>query len=72
MPVPARVDEAGGRVDQQAEAAERTLAFEPGDEVVREPDPLERRAEDELARVEDERVVAVDLDELGQLLLLDS
>ena len=30
---------------------------------------LERRAEHELAGVEDERLVAVDLDQLGQVLL---
>ena len=58
MPVPARVDEAGGRVDQQAESAERALALEAGDEVVGERDPLERRAEDELAGMQDERLVA--------------
>ena len=45
------------------------LALEPRDEVVRQPHPLERRAEHELAGVEDERLVA-DLDELGQVLLL--
>ena len=54
--VPARVDEAGRRVDEQAEAAERALPLEPRDEVVGQPDPLERRAEHELAGVEDERV----------------
>ena len=70
MPVPARVDEAGGRVDQEPEAAERALPLEPRDEVVGKPDPLERRAEHELARMEDERRLVVDLDELRQLLLL--
>ena len=70
MAVPAGVDEAGGRVDQQPEPAERALALEPRDEVVRQRDALERRAEHELAGVQDERLVAVDLDELGQLLLL--
>ena len=67
--VPARVDEAGGRVDQEPEPPERRLPLEPGDEVVRQRDPLERRAEHELARVEDERPLLVDLDELGQVLL---
>ena len=33
-------------------------------------DPLEGRSEDELTRMEDERLVSGDLDELGQLLLL--
>ena len=44
--------------------------FEPGDEVIGKPDPLERRAEHELARMEDERRPVLDLDELGQVLLL--
>ena len=44
------------------------LALEARDEVVGQRDPLERRAEHELARVEDERLVVADLDELGQLL----
>ena len=69
MAVPAGVDEAGGRVDQQPEPAEARLPLQPRDEVVGEPHALERRAEHELARVEDERLVA-DLDELGQVLLL--
>ena len=47
----------------------RALALEPRDEVVGEPDPLERRAEHELAGMEDERRSVVDLDELGQVLL---
>src|SRR5262249_35547570 len=67
--VPARVDEAGGGVDQQAQPAEGALAVQPPDEVVGKADPLERRAEDELAGVEDERPVVGDLDQLGQLLL---
>ena len=67
--VPAGVDEACGRVDEQAEAAERALPLEARDEVVGEPHALERRAEDELAGVEDERRLVVDLDEAGQVLL---
>ena len=47
----------------------RALALEPSDEIVGEPDAFERRAEHELARVEDERRLAVDLDELGEVLL---
>src|SRR5262249_2476411 len=66
--VPARVDEPGGRVDQEAEPSERALAVQPPDDVLGQPDALERRAEHELTWVEDERL-AVDLDELGQVLL---
>ena len=63
MAVPAGVDEARRRVDEEAEPARAALAFQAGDEVVRERDPLERRAEHELARVEDERLCVVgDLD----------
>src|SRR5215213_9993357 len=54
VPAEARVDEAGCRVDEQAEAAERALALESRDEVVRQRDALERLAEHELAGVEDE------------------
>src|SRR3990170_4835477 len=70
MPVPARIDEACGRMDEQAEATERTLSFQAGHEIVGQRDALESRAEHELAGVEDECLVARHLDELGQLLLL--
>ena len=48
---------------------EARLALQPRDEIVGKLDPLERRAEHELAGVEDERAVSGDLDELGQLFL---
>jgi hypothetical protein len=44
-------------VDQQAEPPQARLALEPGHEVVRQLDPLEGLTEDELAGVEDERLV---------------
>ncbi len=69
MPVPARVDEAGRGVDEQPEPSERALALEARNEVVGQAHPLECRAEHELAGVEDEGRLAVDLDELRQLLL---
>jgi hypothetical protein len=69
MPVPAWIDEPGSGVDQEAESAQRALALEAGDQVVGKRHPLERRAEDELAGVEDERPLVVDLDQLRQLLL---
>ena len=50
---------------------ERRLSLEPRDEIVGQRDALERRAEHELARMEDERLVVRDLDELGQPLLLE-
>src|SRR6266566_7029409 len=56
-------------MDQKTQAAERALALEPRDEVVGKADPLKRGAEYELAGVEDEGLVVVDLDELGQILL---
>jgi hypothetical protein len=67
--VPAGIDEACSRVDQQAEAAQTALPIESGDDIVREPDPLKRRAEHELTGVEDEWPLVVDLDELGQVVL---
>ncbi len=67
----AGVDEAGRRVGEQAEPAERALALQPGGDVVGQGDDLVRRAEHELAGVQDERLVAVRLDQPGQLGLLD-
>jgi len=46
------------------------LSLQSCHEIVRQPYALERRAEHELARMEDERGVLLDLDELGQVLLL--
>jgi len=72
--VPAGIDEPRRRVNEETQAPERALAFQAGDEVVGERDALESRPEDELARVEDERLLRVShLDELGQVLhrLLD-
>ncbi len=67
--VPAGVDEARRGVDQEAQPPERALALEPGDEIVGERDPLQGRAQDELAGVEDERPSVADLHQLGQILL---
>jgi hypothetical protein len=47
-------------VDDQAEPAERALAFDAGHDVVRELDPLERAPEAKLARVDDKRVLRQD------------
>ena len=49
--------------------AQRALPLEPGHEVVREGDALEGGAEHELAGVEDEGALLLDLDELGEVLL---
>src|SRR6266511_3760548 len=67
--VPAGVDEPCRGVDEQSEPAKRRFPLEPGDEVVRKPDAFEGGAEHELAGVEDERPLVVDLDQLGQVLL---
>ena len=63
----ARVDEAGGRVREQSEPAERGLALEARRDVVGQRDELERAAEHELARVQDERLQGRGLDQVGQL-----
>ena len=57
-------------MDQQSEPAEARLAVQAGDQVVREANPLERRAEHELARMQDERRVLLHLDQLRQVFLL--
>jgi hypothetical protein len=54
-------------VDEQAKSPQRRLPFEPGDEIVGQLDPLVRLAEDEFARMEDERLVVGDREELGQI-----
>ena len=59
MAVESGVDEAGRRVHLQPEPPERRLALETGDEVDAERQPLEGRAEHELAGMEDERLVVV-------------
>src|SRR5438270_5700614 len=64
----AGVDEAGRGVDQQPDPAERALALQAGHQVVRQLDALERLREDELARVEDERLARGDLEGLGDVL----
>ena len=57
-------------MNEEAEAAKRRFPVEPCDDVVRELDAFERGAENELARVQDERAI-LDFYELGQLSLLD-
>src|SRR3954469_5300552 len=69
VPLPARIDVARRRVDEEAESPKTRLALEPCDEIVRELDPLVRLAEDELARVKDKRLVLLDRQQLGQIRL---
>ena len=52
---------------EQSETSERGLALEAGRDVVGEGDQLERAAEHELARVQDERLEGRRLDEMRQL-----
>ncbi len=56
-------------MDEQAQASERRLALQAGHEIVRQLDPLERLAEHELARVQHERLVVRDGQQLGQVRL---
>jgi hypothetical protein len=53
-------------VDQQAQAAERGLALQSGHEVLGQPDPLQGRAQDELPRVQDERLALSHVDQVGE------
>jgi len=66
MAIETGVDEAGGGVNEQAEASEAALAFDTGDEIVGNGDPLECGAEYEFARVQHEDTVFGDLDQLGE------
>ena len=60
-------------MNQQPEAAQRALALEATDEVVRQSHALGGRAEHELARMQNERLLVTALDEFGQFfeVLLD-
>src|SRR5579862_2099193 len=58
------------RVNQQSESAEAALALEPRHQVVWQRHPLERRAENELPRVQDEHVFGINLDKLSELVLV--
>ena len=69
MPFQPGIDVAGRRVDEQAESAQELLPLEPRDEIVGQLDPFERLAEHEFARVQDERLLVLDRDELGQVRL---
>ena len=60
------VDEARGGVRQQAEPAQGGLALEAGRDVVRKADSLVGGAQNELARVQDERLALLHLHEAGQ------
>ena len=55
-------------MDDQPEPAEAALALDPGHDVVRQLDPLERPAQAELARMDHEGLVRRDHDLLGQVL----
>src|ERR1700728_1612498 len=66
-PVPARVAKAGSRMNDQAEAPERGLSFDPRHDVVGKCDRLERRSEAELAGMDHERLIGADRVRLGQV-----
>ena len=66
----AGIDEARRRVREQPEPAERRLPLEPGRDSGAERDPLERRAQDEFARVQHEWLVDGGLDEASEVRLL--
>ena len=65
------IDEARGRMGQEAEPAEGRLAFQPACQVVGQGAPLERRAEDELTGVQDEGLALLRLDQAGEIVLPD-
>ena len=62
----AGIDEAGGGVDDDGEAADGASALDAGDEVVGDLDPLEGGAEYEFTGVEDEGLAVGDLDAAGK------
>src|SRR6201997_2759964 len=64
------VDEACSRVRQQTQPAQRRFALQPAREVVGQGEELQRRAEHELTRVQDEGFSLDGLHQAGQLILL--
>ena len=62
--VPSGVDESGGGVNEQSDAAQRAFAFETGDYRVVKGDALQGVAEDELTGVQDEGLIVGDLNHL--------
>src|SRR5688572_19215886 len=58
--LPSRVDIAGRGVDEQAESAQTRLPVQAHDKVLRQLDPLQGLAEDELVGMEDEGLVIPD------------
>ena len=70
MPGESRVDESGGGVGQQPQAPQTRLALQTGGDVVGQGDALVGGAQDEFAGVQDEGLVAADVDQVGQPLLV--
>jgi len=66
-----RVDEPGSGVREKAKSSERGLSLEPGGNVIGQCHRLIRRPEDELAGVKHEGVSGLDLDQTGEVRLLD-
>ena len=64
---PTWIDESSGGVYQEAESAEGRLAFDTRDDVVRQANRFQRRAEDKLAWVQDERLAVADFDGFHQV-----
>ena len=71
--LPPGIDEAGGGVDHQADAAEAALPLKAGHEVVGKLDVLKGAAQHELPGMQDEGVFVADFDDLGEVVeaLLD-
>src|SRR5829696_114235 len=63
-----RIAEARRAVDQKTQAAKRALSLEAAHEIVGQPHALESLGQDEFAGMQDERLIAVNGDELGQIL----
>ena len=62
------IDEARGAVDQESQASQARLPLETCDEVVGKLHVLQGRAEHELARMQDEGLLLLHLDDLGEVI----
>src|SRR5664280_2801037 len=63
----ARVDEAGRRMREQTEPTQGRLALKPGGKIAGQRHDLETGTEDELARMQDQRLTVLDLDQPSEL-----
>ena len=66
VPFPSRVHKPGCRVNDQPDSTERAFAFNPGYQVLGEFDVLSGTTQDKIARMQNERLVLGNLDQIAE------